>query len=68
MTSKSGRRLKKITLRLNEDDLENLRQFYLHAGYNKIIRALVAQHVSRLNERLSEKLSDAALHNASVDL
>ena len=68
MTSKTGRRLKKITLRLNEDDLENLRQFYQHAGYNKIIRALVAQHVSRLNERLSEKLSDAALSNAGVDL
>ena len=56
---KSPKALVKISLRLNQEDLETLREFYKHAGYNKIVRALVARAASRLRERFNAQFSSA---------
>lgn len=43
--------LVKITIRLLESDLEQLRAFYPRAGYNAIIRQLVSRHITELHRK-----------------
>ena len=44
--------LVKVTLRLNESDIEALRTFYPSVGYNKIVRKLVRDHVQAVTDRV----------------
>lgn len=55
------RQLQQMTIRLFADDLEFLRVAYQSAGYNRIIRGLVSQHVKRLKNLTLEKLEGAKL-------
>jgi hypothetical protein len=48
-------------MRFFEGDPERLEEFYPRAGYNKVIRALVHQHIRLLEEKASRKLSDSEL-------
>jgi hypothetical protein len=54
----SDRALKKMTLRLFEDDLEVLRAAYPASGYNEVVRALVSKHVRRLKNIAGAALED----------
>lgn len=51
-----SRKLKRMTVRFYEDDLDALRDAYPNAGYNKVIRALVSKFVRVLQAKATEKL------------
>ncbi len=59
------RPMRKMTIRLYEDDLAYLKAAYQGTGYNKILRALAARHVRKLRaatvERLEGRLSPEEL-------
>lgn len=46
----------KVTIRLYEDDLAELRAAYHGRPYNVILRALVNRHVKLIKEKTSENL------------
>jgi hypothetical protein len=58
---KEERPLKKMTTRFYEDDLVYLKLSYPHAGYNGIVRALVAKHVRQLRNLTVEHLEGVKL-------
>lgn len=47
----------KVTVRLYDGDAERLQRFYPTTAYSEVIRELVRQHLTRLEDRLSAKLS-----------
>jgi len=56
MAKRIDRPLRKMTLRLFDDDLDLLRVAYPHCGYNEVVRALVSKHCRRLREITAERL------------
>jgi hypothetical protein len=58
MGKKSDRPLRKMTLRLFDDDLSLLRVAYPHSGYNEVVRALVSKHCRMLRTVTVEKLEE----------
>ena len=59
MPAKDIQPMRKITIRLYETDLDLLRMAYQSAGYNQVIRSLVARHARRLRNITGEKLADS---------
>ena len=47
---------KLVTIRLFDDDIDYLKLCYAGAGYNVIVRALVARHVRKLRVKTVENL------------
>lgn len=56
----SKEKLKKVTIRLAEEDIADLRKFYPQ-GYNKILRGLLRGHLKKLNARMAEILKEKEL-------
>ncbi len=53
--------MKKITVRLFEDDLTKLRIYYPTVGYNAILRALTRKHIRLLDHKTTERMSHEEL-------
>jgi len=51
--------LRKFTVRLFVDDVEVLKQYYPHVGYNHILRALARRHVRELESSTAKRLSSS---------
>jgi len=49
--------LKKVTIRLGQDQIDQLKLYYPKVGYNMILRSLAARHLRKLNEKEQEALS-----------
>jgi hypothetical protein len=58
---------KLVTCRIFEDDMEYLKMAYSTAGYNKIIRALVARHVRKLKTKTVENLEAETLTSEELE-
>ena len=50
-------KLKLVQIRLHDEDLETLKLAYPSAGYNAIVRALVARHAKQIRVKVQEKLA-----------
>lgn len=51
----------KVCVRLRSGDRERLQSYYPTAGYNRVIRELVARHLKELDERLSRTMNPGDL-------
>jgi hypothetical protein len=49
--------LKKVTIRLESNQYQELRRLYPNVGYNGIIRALVDKHLRAMRVRVAEQLA-----------
>lgn len=54
--------LRKYTVRLEPNVVEGLKQFYPHAGYNHVLRALTRRHLAELQQRVDKILSERELN------
>ncbi len=61
MPRKLEREADLVSVRIFTDDMEFLRLCYGSAGYNVVIRALVARHVRKLREKTKENLDTETL-------
>ena len=61
MPRASEKKLRLVTVRLFEDDVDYLKLSYATAGYNKVLRALAARHVRRLRTKTVENLESEEL-------
>ncbi len=57
------RPMKKMTIRLFEDDLAYLRSAYQGTGYNTILRSLASRHVRKLRHATQDKLA----HSGAIE-
>ncbi len=60
------REAKLVTIRLFEGDVDYLKLAYSAAGYNKVVRALVARHVRRLKTKTVENLEPEELSSEEL--
>lgn len=58
--------LRKITIRVDDNDLDALREAYPKRGYNWVIRALVRRHVRQLQARTAEILEQGSQDDPTV--
>jgi hypothetical protein len=56
-----GAAMRKVTLRLFEDDVRTLRSFYPEVGYNFVVRALVRRHCRQLEASATARLRQGEL-------
>ena len=59
MAEAEQRPFKRITIRIFKSDLEALQQLYPTAGYNIVIRQLVARHIKKVEDLSERKLEEA---------
>ena len=58
MPQRLSKQSEKVTIRPFKEDVDVLRTAYGKAGYNDIIRRLVARHVRRLEEATAKHLEE----------
>ena len=59
MVDEVALKLKSMTIRLYQTDLDMLRAAYPRTGYNKVIRTLVHRHCRKLAEKQAEEMAEA---------